>query len=109
MPHLGHTKLIAVVVTDRVYMCALLKTRKEKHAGETPLLGMCENLSIYGLSLVLTFTRLDALKPPVISVSVASATTILIPSTTRSTTTDSAGFLEHATFWARHHIGRDEG
>ena len=102
MPHLGHTKPIAVVVTARAYVYALLKTRKEKHAGETPLLGMCKNLSIYSLSLVLTFTRLDALKPLVIGVSVASATTILIPSTTTSATTDSAGFPKRAALWARH-------
>ena len=89
----------------RVYMCALLKTRKEKHAGETPLLGMCENLSIYGLSLVLTFTRLDALKPPVISVSVTGTSAVLKPRTARSAAADSAGFLERAALQARHRVG----
>ena len=45
-------------------------------------------------SLGLTFAGLRALGPPVVSVSVTSA--VLIPSSTRGATTDSAGFLERA-------------
>ena len=61
------------------------------------------------ISLELTFACLDALKPPVISVSVADTSTILIPSTTRSATTDSAGFLERTALGARHIIARVDG
>ena len=49
----------------------------------------------------LTFACLDALKPPVISVFVAGTSTVLIPSTARSATTDCAGFLERAAFGTR--------
>ena len=45
---------------------------------------------LHGVSSGLTFAGLDALKPPVISVSVASTSTILVPSTARSATTGSA-------------------
>ena len=44
----------------------------------------------------LTFAGLYALKPLVIHVSVAGNSTVLEPSTTRSATTASAGFLERA-------------
>ena len=59
---------------------------------------------LHGVSVVLTFARVDALRPPVISVSVAGTSTILIPSTATSATTDSTGFSERATLWARHRI-----
>ena len=57
-------------------------------------------MSMYGL----TFACLRSLIPLVISVFVADTSTILIPSTTRSATTDSTGFLKRATLWARHLI-----
>ena len=53
------------------------------------------------LSPGLTFAGLHALKPPVIDVSVAGTSAVLKPSTARSATTDSAGFLEGAALWAR--------
>ena len=56
------------------------------------------------VNLKLTFTSLDALRPLVISVSAAGASTILIPSTAASATTGRAGFSEHAALWARHRI-----
>ena len=62
-----------------------------------------------GVSLGLTLAGLDAFKPPVISVAVASTSAAFIPSTARSTTTDSTGFFEHATLWAHHVIGRGDG
>ena len=58
----------------------------------------------HALGLELTFASLHALKPPVINVSVSDTPTVLIPSTPRSATTDSAGFLERATLWALHRI-----
>ena len=53
------------------------------------------------MSLELTVAGLDALKPSVTYVDVTG--TFLKPSTARSATTDSAGFLEGAALWARHH------
>ena len=53
----------------------------------------------------LTFAGLHALKPPVSRITVACSPTVLEPSTARSATTDSAGFLEGAALRARHHIG----
>ena len=52
----------------------------------------------------LTFAGLGALKPLVISVSVAVNSAVLIPSTARSAATDSAGFQECAALWARHRV-----
>ena len=57
---------------------------------------------LHDVSLGLTFTGRDTLKPPVISVSVAGTSTILIPSTARSAATDSAEFRERAALWTRH-------
>ena len=63
---------------------------------------------LHGFSLALTFACLDAFKPPVTSVSVAR-TAVFIPSTARSATTDSAGFLERATLCAHHLVGGGDG
>ena len=57
-------------------------------------------MSVFRVEL-LTFASLDALKPVVINISLADTSTVLIPSTARSATTDSAGFLERAALWAR--------
>ena len=46
--------------------------------------------------LELTFTGLRALKPAVSNVVVASTSAVVMPSTARSATTDSAGFLKRA-------------
>ena len=51
---------------------------------------VCENIYLPNVSLGLTFAGLDAIKPPVISVSVANTSTTLMPGTTRSATTSSA-------------------
>jgi len=50
------------------------------------------------------FAGLHAFRPPVINISVAESSAVLEPSTPRSATTDSAGFLERATLWARNLI-----
>ena len=57
----------------------------------------------------LTFAGCESLEPPVISVSVAGTSTMLIPTTARSATAGSAGFLERTTLWARHLIARGDG
>ena len=54
--------------------------------------------------LGLTFAGLNAVEPPVISIFVDGTFAVLIPSTARSATTDSAGFFERATLWAGHII-----
>ena len=56
-------------------------------------------------SLELTFAGLHALKPLVISIFIADTPAVLMPSTTRSTTTDLAGFSERSTLWACPRIG----
>ena len=61
-----------------------------------PLPSSNENVSTPS-NLVLTFAGLHALDPAVVKFIIAGTSTILIPSTTRSTTTDSPGFLERAT------------
>ena len=80
----------------------LVKTQREKHK----IIAACyEQESAYTLSVVkLTFACLDAIKPHVISVSVAGTSAVLIPSTARSATTDSAGFLKRAALCTRHRI-----
>ena len=61
----------------------------------------CARISIlHGFSLGLTFADLDALKPPMISVSVAGNSTVLMPSTTRSATTHFPRFPDGAAFAA---------
>ena len=66
---------------------------------------------LYDVSFGLTFAGIKTLRPHVTGVFVASISAILIPSTTRSATTDSAGFLERATLWAHliGFIGRGDG
>ena len=58
----------------------------------------------YGVSRELTFAGRHAVNPLVINIFVASTSAVLKPSTARSATTDSAGFLKRAALWARHRI-----
>ena len=55
----------------------------------------------YVISLELTFAGRHALEPPVLNIVVTGTSTVLIPSTARSTATVSAGFCERAAFGAR--------
>ena len=63
------------------------QTQRRKHGNSHCLL--YEMMYLHGVSVALTFAGLDALRPPVISVSVAGTPAILIPSTVMSATTDS--------------------
>ena len=54
------------------------------------------------LNFAPTFARLHALKPAVAHVSVADNPTTFVPITTRSTATESPGFLEHAALRTYH-------
>ena len=58
----------------------------------------------YAVSLELTFAGRHALKPLEINIFVTGTSTVLKPSTARSATTDSAGFLERAALWTRYRI-----
>ena len=90
VPHLEHKELIIVVVIAGVYvMGALIKFTVKA----------TERRCVY---IELTFAGLYALKPPVVHVSVADTSAVLIPSTTRSATTDSAGLPKLAALWALH-------
>ena len=61
------------------------------------------------LAFELTFARLHTVRPHVINFFVACTSTVLKPSTARSATAASAGFLEHAAFGARHRFSDGGG
>ena len=97
VPHLEQTELIIFVVAAgaaAVYMWALIKDTQKKQ----------KRIDLHAVDIELTFAGLGSLKPHVTNVSVAGASAILIPSTARSATTDSAGLYKISTFWARHCI-----
>ena len=56
----------------------------------------------YAVILELTFAGRHTLKPLVVNIFVTGTATVPKPSTARSATTISAGFLESAAFGARH-------
>ena len=111
MPHFTHTELPIVVVGAGVLYVGIGQRHKEKNAVtlNSHCLVCVISLYVNVINLKLTFTSLDALKPPVINVPVANTPAILKPSTARSATTDSAGFLERATLWAHHLVARGDG
>ena len=61
------------------------------------------------ISLELTFAGLHTLNPSVFHFPVAGTPAFLVPSTTRSTTAESTGFLKCAALWARHLISNRGG
>ena len=62
-------------------------------------------MNLHAILLGLTFTGFYAFNPSVLRISIAGASTVLVPSTAGSATTDSAGFLERAALSACHCIG----
>ena len=66
-------------------------------------------MQLHVIGLELTFARLHAFRPAVIDIFVAISSAVLEPSTARSATTDSAGFLKRTALWARHLIARGDG
>ena len=64
---------------------------------------------LYGISLGLTSAGSGAFKPPMIGVSVAGTSAVLIPSTARSATTGSAGFRKRAALRTCHPPVRGNG
>ena len=83
-----------------------VKTQTRKHENSHCL--VCKRINIHGVSLELTFAGLDTLKPHVINFSVAGTSTVLIPSSARSATTGSAGFLERPALRTRHLIAKGD-
>ena len=69
--------------------CAYVSLVKIIRTREQSLLGL-RGIYLPDVSLRLTFAGLDALKPPVISISATNMSTILIPTTARSAATGSA-------------------
>ncbi len=90
-----------VVAAAGVYMWALVKDKKREMLHQSMVSLSDDYLHI--ISLELTFAGIHTFEPPVINVAVAGTATVLKPSTSRSATTESAGFTERAAFWARHH------
>ena len=70
---------------------------------------ICVSMYAHFITRELTFANLHARRPPVTNFSVACTSAVLKPSTARSTTTDSARFLEHAAPWACHRISDGRG
>ena len=66
------------------------------------MVSLNQNVSINIVSLELTLAGRYALKPLVSDISVVGAPAILKPSTARSATAVSTGFLERAAFAARY-------
>ena len=96
VPHFAHTELMIVVAATGVDIWALVKNKNSKTRQQS--LPWLSDNHVYVISLELTFTCIHTFEPPVINVSVAGTSTVLKPSTTRSATTESAGFTERATF-----------
>ena len=87
-PHFKHTESI-VVTTDAVCGHACVRDMNSNTLSHSQSDGAR-----------LTVTGLRALEPAVLDVSVISTSTVIEPSTARSATTGSAGFLERAALWA---------
>ena len=81
-----------------LYVSICQETNKET------LSSHCLVMQLHLTGLELTFAGLHAFRPPVINIFAAEASTVLEPSTARSTTTASAGFLERAAFGTRHSL-----
>ena len=100
VPHLGHAETMVVVVSAGVFMCIGQDT-KTKILNSHCLVYVIMHLQ-HVVSLELTFAGRHTIKPLVINMFVAGTSTVLKPSTARSTTTSSAGFPERAAFGACH-------
>ena len=113
-PHLRHTELIIVVVTaggvgiGKQQTHTHTNTHTHTHTrARAKVVGICSvraSIYLHIPAFGLTFAGLHALKPPVVDISVTGTPTVLIPSTARSATTNSAGFQELSTLWARPRI-----
>ena len=91
--------------------CCWHVTNGQTHATRktlpTPILSVDNHVST-DVNLGLTSAGLHARKPAVTQTSVADTSAVLVPSTTRSATTDSSGFTERPAFCACH-TRRDNG
>ena len=105
VPHVRHTDLMVVVVVAGICVWGVSSTLIIR-ALQKPPSSVLKHVST-PFNLGLTFAGLHALDPAVVQFIIAGTSTILIPSTARSTTTGSPGFLERATIWT-HLICRDD-
>ena len=94
IPHSGQTELIVAVV-GALDITAQNRQRNILLKRET-INSSYLAMHLHATALTRTFAGLHALKPSVTSVSTASTSTVLEPSTARSAATDSAGFKECA-------------
>ena len=105
VPHVRHTELMVVIVAANVCIRGIIVS-KDRKTLRNPLSTPNSHVST-PVNPGLTFAGLHALKPAIVKFSVASTSTIIIPGTTRSATTDSPGFLESTTFWTCDNGRRD--
>ena len=85
---------------DCCYLCVNIGQRKQKDT----LTGHGLAMHLHATGLELTLARFHAFRPAVINIVAANSSTVPEPSTARSATTDSAGFLECSTIWTRFHM-----
>ena len=105
VPHLGHTELIIIVVVAAAGVYIYMAFVRDNHGKmlKQSLLNLSDDY-LHVVSSQLTFAGSYTFKPPVINDSVPCTSTVLEPSTSRSATTDSAGFLERAALRACHRV-----
>ena len=105
MPHLEHMELMLVVTAAEVHMWSLVEGTKNTNTLSNSLFSVVSMVMyLHAINIELTFAGLHTLKPRLLNVSVVGSSTLLVPSTARSATTDSAGFLERAALETRHRI-----
>ena len=110
VPHFGHMEAVIAVVTAGVHIYALVRDTKEENAIPTHATSKWGSIYVGStISLKLTLAGLQAFKPSVFHFSVPGSSTLPKPSTARSATTFSAGFLERAACLAHHLISNRRG
>ena len=107
-------ELVVFVVTAELFEQDSVHTRKEENTLYKSLysinLGKNDRMTyLHDVSLELTCTCLHAVRPSMISVTVAGTSAALVPGTTWSATTNLAGFLEGAALETRHHAPNHRG
>ena len=101
-PHLEHAKPMLVAVSAGGVYTSISQKENAKTVKTWR-----ERESIY-VVCQLTFAGSSTLRPQMIDVFIADSSTVLIPSTAGSATTDSTGSFERAALWTRHLIGRGD-
>ena len=89
--------------------CCNLYVSIRQETNKETLSSHCLVMQLHITGFELTFAGLHAFRPPVINILAAKSSAVLEPSTTRSATTDSAGFRKRTALWTRHLIARGDG